>query len=86
MNSRLRASRLTFNDRDTNLARPSNVRLDTAVGVLDETKESFKGLENDPQSTGKEGNRPGNEEKEDQPEKGKARISSHDDGSVKMDC
>lgn len=57
-----------------NLTRPGNVAFDAAITVFEETKAGFKGLEEDPKTRRKEGNRPGDEHQEKDPKESKARV------------
>lgn len=82
--SRPRARRTTFDNGFSDLARPSDKVFDALVGVLDETKQGFKRLEDDPKTSRKESNGPGNKPEKDQPEEGEARISGHDESVVKV--
>jgi hypothetical protein len=58
-------------------SRPRCVSFQAAVGILDETKAGFKGLEKYPETTRKTGDGPGHKNEEDQPQEGKARIVGH---------
>jgi hypothetical protein len=71
---RLRAGTGAVRDCGADFSRPCCVSFQAAVGILDEAKASFKGLEKDPDTTGETGNGPCHKNEEDQPKEGKARI------------
>jgi hypothetical protein len=62
---RLRAGTGAVRDCVANFSRPGCVSFQAGVGILDEAKAGFKGLEKDPETTGETGNRPCHKNEED---------------------
>ena len=48
-------------------ARPRDKAFETLIAILQTGKAGFKGLQHDPQATGKKGQRPGNKDQEKDP-------------------
>jgi hypothetical protein len=83
---RLRAGTGAVRNGITDFSRPRCVRFQAAVGILDEAKAGFKGLEKYPETTGETGDGPCDKYEEDQPKEGKARIVGHCCCWMGIDC
>jgi hypothetical protein len=77
---RLRAGTGAIRNRVANFSGPRCVPFQAAIGIFDEAKAGFKGLEKDPEATREHGNGPCHKKEKDQPKEGKARIAGHCEG------
>lgn len=77
--SRLGAAGRTARNGFADLAWPSNVALETAIAVLDDSKACLERHEKNPKPAGKKGHRPRDEPEKQEPKDREARVTSHDD-------